>query len=98
MATLLGDPPQRRHWKEFQLLMIVICQALGQELDISQGVLSTTLKTVLQICWGLSFLLPHRTSVMFETTVCPVKLGCGCQKDAYVLDHTWNNRYQELLI
>ena len=74
MATLLGDPPQRRHWKEFQLLMIVICQALGQELDISQGVLSTTLKTVLQICWGLSFLLPHRTSVMFETTVCPVKL------------------------
>ena len=74
LATLLGYPPQRRHWKEFQLLMIVTCQALGQEFDISQGVLSTIPKIVLQIGWGLSVLLPHRTLVMFEATICPVKI------------------------
>ena len=74
LATLLGDPPRGRHWKESQLVMIVTRQAMGQEFDISQGILSTIPKRMWQICWGLPLLRPHRTSVLFEATTCPVKI------------------------
>lgn len=76
IGHLLEDP-WRRHWREPQLIIDSDSyHTSGQEFDMNylREPSQQLPEVVWQICWGLPFFLPPRTSALFEATISPVKI------------------------